>query len=181
MILILGQSTLAKELQTLMPTAIIIGRPDYDFSIQTDCDLAIANHNPSVVINTHAVNESHNAWDILTVNYTSIVYLTLGFYKKMSSGHIINISSTSTYWPSHPGIDSGRLCYNISKESLSAFGRHFNRAIVDNKDKPMISTIELGKFDTKFNNFAGGMSVDRVANVVKDCIAHPVTSISIIK
>jgi hypothetical protein len=64
---------------------------------------------------------------------------------------------------------------------LSAFGRHFNRATVDNKDKPVISTIELGKFDSKFNNFSGGMTVNHVATVVKDCIDCPVTSISVIK
>lgn len=181
MILILGQSTLANELQTLMPTATVIGRPKYDFSVQADCNRAIADYNPTVVINTHALNQTHNAWDILTVNYTSIVYLTMGFYEKMNAGHIINISSTCTYWASYPGIDTGRLCYNISKESLSAFGRHFNRATVDHKDKPVISTIELGKFDSKFNNFSGGMTVNHVATVVKDCIERPVTSISIIK
>lgn len=181
MILIVGQSTLAKELQQLIPTAVVVGRPEYDFSVKADCDRLVADYTPSVIINTYAVNESHNTWDILTINYTSIVYLTLGFYEKMGPGHIINISSTSTYWPSYPGINSGRLCYNISKESLSAFGRHFNRATIDNKNKPMISTIELGKFDSKFNNFSGGMTVDRVANIVKDCIDNPVTSISVIK
>ena len=181
MILIIGKSTLAGELSTLLPNAVVVGRPEYDLLTQKSCDQLIDQYTPSLVINTHAVNENHSAWDILTVNYTSIVYLTLGFYEKMGAGHIINISSTSTYWPSHPGINSGRLCYNISKESLSAFGKHINRAIIDQKDKPIISTIELGKFNSKFNKFSGGMSLSKVANIVKSCIDNPVTAMSIIK
>jgi short-subunit dehydrogenase len=181
MILIIGKSALAIELATLLSGVVVVGRPEYDLSTQESCDQLIAQYTPNLVINTHAVNESHSAWDILTVNYTSTVYLTLGFYEKMGPGHIINISSTSTYWPSYPGITSGRLCYNISKESLSAFGKHVNRAVVDQKNKPIISTIELGKFNSKFNNFSGGMSLSKVANIVKSCIDNPVTAISIIK
>jgi hypothetical protein len=181
MILIIGKSALANELSQCMPDATLVGRPEYDLLTQASCDQIINQFNPTLLINTHAVNENHNPWDIITVNYTSIVYLTLGFYKKMQSGHIINISSTSTYWPSYPDIKTGRLCYNISKESLSAFGRHFNRHSVDHKNKPMVSTIELGKFNSKFNNFSGGMSINKAASVVKSCIDNPVTSISIIK
>lgn len=180
MILILGKSNLAQAIQNLVP-ATIVGRPQYDFSLQKDCDRVIQDHNPTVVINTHALNENNNAWDILTVNYTSMVYLTLGFYEKLGQGHIINISSTSSYWPSYPGIDTGRLCYNISKESLSAFGKHFNRACVDYQGKSIISTIELGKFNSKFNNFGGGMTLQKVAELVKRCIDSPVTALSVIK
>lgn len=181
MILILGQSTLAKELQILLPTAQIVGKPDYDFSVQQDCDRVLSQYEPTVVINTHALNQHNDPWQILTVNYTSVVYLTLGWYDKMHQGHIINISSTSTYWPSYPGIDTGRLCYNVSKESLSMFGRHFNRAIVDHDHKPTVTTIELGKFNSKFNDFSGGMSVSKAAGMVKNCIDNPVTSMSVIK
>lgn len=180
MILILGHSNLANAIQDLVP-ATVVGRPQYDFSLQEDCDRVIQDYDPTVVVNTHALNQTHNTWDILTVNYTSIVYLTLGFYKKMGPGHIINIGSTSSYWCSYPGIDTGRLCYNLSKESLSAFGKHFNRTCVDHQDKSIISTIELGKFNSKFNNFSGGMSLEKVAHVVKNCIDYPVASLSIIK
>jgi hypothetical protein len=180
MILILGHSDLADAVQKLIP-ATVVGKPIYDFSVQKDCDRVIQDYRPTVVVNTHAVNQNNNAWDILTVNYTSIVYLTLGFYEKMGQGHIINISSTSNYWCSYPGIEAGRLCYNISKESLSAFGKHFNRACVDHQNKSIISTIELGKFNSKFNNYSGGMPLEKVAQLVKSCIDNPVTSLSIIK
>lgn len=180
MILILGHSDLAKAVQKLIP-ATVVGRPEYDFSLRNDCDRVIQDYDPTVVINTHALNQQQSAWDILTVNYTSTVYLTLGFYEKMGPGQIINISSTSVYWCSYPGIDTGRLCYNISKESLSLFGKHFNRACVDHQDKSIISTIELGKFNSKFNNFGGGMTLEKAAQLVKNCIDNPVTSTSLIK
>jgi NAD(P)-dependent dehydrogenase (short-subunit alcohol dehydrogenase family) len=179
--LIVGKSNLATEIAKTLPNVVIVGRPEYDLSSQESCDELLSQYTPNLVINTQALNESHNSWDILTVNYVSVVYLTLGFYEKMNSGHIINISSTSTYWVSYPEITLGRLCYNISKESLSAFGRHINRATVDRLQKPTISTIELGKFNSKFNGFSGGMTLSKAANIVKSCILEPVASVSVIR
>lgn len=182
MILLLGKSDLAHAIQQqLSEPTIIIGRPEYDFSLQEDCDLAVDNHDPTVVVNTVAVNEHSDPWQVLTTNFVSAAYLTLAFYNKMLHGQIINISSTSTYWVSYPGISTGRLCYNISKESLSQFGRHFNRKVVDDSRPVTVSTVELGSFPSRFNGHRGNMTLEKAASVVCDCIRNPRTAVSIIK
>lgn len=181
MILIIGHSDLGRALAKQLPNTITVGKPEYNLLVKEDCDRLVADYNPDVVVNTVALNQTHSEWDILTVNYVSIAYVTMKLYEKMSAGHIINISSTSTYWPSYPGIDNGRLAYNISKESLSNFGKHFNRKIVDDNRPVTVSNIELGKFNSKFNNYAGGMTVERAADIVAGCINNPVTQISVIR
>lgn len=179
MILILGHSTLAQQLQTIMPDAVVVGRPEYDLSVQTDCDRLIADYNPHVVINTQGVFDSDNPWEILQTNYVGVVYLTLGFYNKMTQGQIINISSAAALWVSYPNIDQSRLCYNISKEAVSNFGRHFNRAIIDQSKPVAITTIEIGKFNSRINNYSGGMSIERAGDIVKQCIDNPMVSVTV--
>ena len=99
----------------------------------------------------------------------------------MTQGQIINISSSAALWVSYPDIDQSRLCYNISKEAVSNFGRHFNRAVVE-QDKPVaITTIEIGKFKSKMNNYSGGMSVERAGEIVKQCIDNPVVTVTVPK
>ena len=181
MILILGNSDLGSAIQKLIPTAIILGRPKIDIRSQEDCDLIVNTYDPTVVINTIGILQNSNPWDILLTNYVAGVYLTLEFYEKMQFGQIINISSASTYWPSYPGIDKDRLCYNISKEALSQFGRHFNRKIVDDNKLVTVTTIEIGKFNSKFNNNSGGMEIDKAAKIVKQVIDNPVAQISVLK
>jgi len=181
MILILGKGTLATALHNKLPSSLLVGRPDFDFQNQKDCDRLVEQYMPTVLINTAAVNRQHDPWSILTTNYTSAVYFTLKFYEKMSQGQIINISSASALWPSFPGIDSGRLCYNISKESLSVFGRHFNRKIIDDEKSVVITTVELGKFPSKFNNFQDGMSVDSAVSIIESVIKKRSQQITVVK
>lgn len=178
--IILGNSNLGAAIQSRCPEFEIIGRPEYDLASKHDCDRVVIDHTPDIVINTVALNESHDAWEILSTNYVSSVYLTLSWLKKMSRGHIINISSASSYWTSWPDISDGRLSYNISKEALSLFGKHVNRKIVDSSDV-IISTVELGSFSSKFNGYTGKMSLERAADIVCSCVHHPLTSISCIK
>jgi NAD(P)-dependent dehydrogenase (short-subunit alcohol dehydrogenase family) len=181
MILILGKSTLAQQLQTIMPEAVVVGRPEYNLANKTDCDRLITDYDPTVVINTQGALDSDNTWDILQTNYVGVVYLTLGFYNKMAQGQIINISSACTLWTSYPDINQTRLCYNISKEAVSNFGRHFNRCIVDQAKPVAITTIEIGKFNSRINNYSGGMSIERAGNIVKQCIDNPVVSVTVPK
>jgi len=181
MILILGKGGLATAINQLLPTAICVGRPEYDFSKQQDCDRLLDNFQPDVVINTAALNEDQNTWSVLTVNYVASTYLTLGFYESMSKGNIINVSSASTLWVSYPGVKTGRLIYNISKEGLSNFGRHFNRKIVDDAKEVYVSTIEIGKFSSKFNNYEPGMDIVKAAEHVISLIKNPVQQITVAK
>jgi NAD(P)-dependent dehydrogenase (short-subunit alcohol dehydrogenase family) len=182
MILLLGKSDLAHAIQRqLSNPVVIVGRPEYNLLEQSSCDQLVSAYNPTVVVNTAAANEHQDPWTVLTTNFVSVAYLTLAFYNKMQQGQIINISSTSTYWVSYPGISSGRLCYNLSKESLSQFGRHFNRKIVDDNKSVMVSTVELGSFPSRFNGHKGNMTIEKAASVVCECICNPRTAVSIIK
>ena len=173
MILILGKGDLAQAINSKLPDSICVGKPEFDFSQQYDCDRVINMYTPKVVINTVGVNQHQDLWNILTVNYTSAVYLTVGFYDKMPSGQIINISSASALWASYPDIDTGRFIYNISKENLSTFGRHFNRKIVDDNKNVIVTTAEIGKFPSKFNNYKPGTNIGIVADVIIDLIYKP--------
>jgi NAD(P)-dependent dehydrogenase (short-subunit alcohol dehydrogenase family) len=131
-----------------------------------------------VVVNTVALNADHNVWDIMTVNTTSMMYLTMLWYNKSSVRHIINVSSTSTYWVSYPGIEDGRFAYNFSKWCVSHFGRELNRKIMDDP-QAVISTVELGSFASKFNSHAiGRMNLQQAADTVLSVINNPVTAVS---
>ena len=181
MILILGKGDLAQALKSKLSDVELAGRPEFDFGIKNDCDKLVATYRPNIVINTVALNQDHDTWNIMSVNYVSMMYLTMAFYNIGSVKHIINISSTSTYWVSYPGITDGRLCYNLSKQAVSQFGREFNRKIVD-QNSTTVSTIELGKFASKFNyDSTGGMSLEQAACTVISCVNNPVTNISKIR
>jgi short-subunit dehydrogenase len=182
MILILGNGSLAQSLEKILSDTKIVGRPEYDFSKQQDCDKLVETYSPDVIINTVGII-TENYWETLNTNYVSSVYLTVKFYEKLDCVHIINISSASAFWPSYPGIDNKRFCYNISKEALTSFGRFMNRKIIDDKYKQItVTTIEPGSFSSKLNNFTTGrLTADRVAELIKHVISNPVEQVSLIK
>lgn len=180
MMLILGKSLLAEELAKLYPDAEVVGRPEYDFSCQADCDRLIAAYAPNILINTVGVM-STDTWHTLTTNFVSAVYVSLGFYEKIRNLHVINISSASTYWVSYPEIDTARLCYNLSKENLSNFSRHMTRKTIDDPDF-LISIVEPGRFGSKINDFAPDrVSVDAVVAAIQQVIEQRITHIALVK
>lgn len=180
MILILGKGTLSQELEKVFPNSVIVGKPEYDLSKKDDCDRLIQQYTPTVLINTVGVL-SDDVWKTLVTNYVSSVYISVGFYEKIKTLHIVNVSSASTYWPSHPGINSSRMCYNISKESLTNFGKHMARKTIDEPEF-IISTVEPGSFPSQMNEFAPGkLSSIEVANIIKHTVDAQITHVSIIK
>jgi hypothetical protein len=181
MILILGKSTIAKKLESALPDTVVVGKPEYDFSSRYECKRIVKDFTPDVVINTFALGpQVDDAWDQLTVNFTSMVYITDLFYKKLQGAHIINFSSTGSYWSSYPGIKDNKFFYNLSKNCLSKFGKLYNRKIV-HEARNVVSTFEVGKFNSKMNNWSGGMPIERVVDVVKDCIDKRYTQIAVIR
>ena len=88
---------------------------DKDF-LQTLVD----KYNPSVVLNCAGVYEKE-FYETFETNFISVSFLTMEFYKKMESGHIINICSSAANSSGWPGIDYDRLTYNVSKSSLKKF------------------------------------------------------------
>ncbi len=181
MILILGKSTIAHALKEALPDCTVVGKPEYDFSSRYECHRLVRDFTPEVVINTFAINPKiDDAWEHLTVNFTSIVYITDLFYNKLQGAQLINFSSARTYWSSYPGIADGDFYYNLSKTALSEFGKLYNRKIADNV-RNTVTTFEVGKFNSKMNNFSGGMTVERVVDTVKDCIQQRYTQIALLR
>ena len=181
MILILGKSTISQALKESLPDCAVVGKPECDFSSRYECHRLVKDFTPDIVINTYAMSPKlDDAWEHLTVNFTSVVYITELFYNKLENAHIINFSSARTYWSSYPGIADGDFYYNLSKTALSEFGKLYNRKVSDDP-RNTVTTFEVGKFNSKMNNFSGGMTVERVVDTVKDCIQQRYTQIALLR
>jgi len=141
-ILIVGNSTLARAVQPLLfsHNVSIVGRQDYDLSLQADCDLLVKHHahKTDCVVFTQAVMDK-DIWNSITVNYTSVVYLITKFYEHMNKGQIIAVSSCSSNWQSWPGIDMHRMLYGSAKASLTQFCANLNRKNVPDQAEKEIS------------------------------------------
>jgi NAD(P)-dependent dehydrogenase (short-subunit alcohol dehydrogenase family) len=180
MILITGKGTLAQSIANRFDDTFVVGKPEYDFSQQCDCDRLLHDYpSPDIIINTFAVYDK-GCWETLTTNYVAPVYLTTQYYNRLTKGHIINISSTSSWWPSYPGIKPERLYYGLSKLNLSEFGQNFNRAIVDSNNQVIVSTIEPGKFKSPMSNYAG-MDVEQITDLVEFVINNKIHQLSLAK
>jgi short-subunit dehydrogenase len=180
MILITGKSDLATAIANKLTDCIIVGRPEYDFSKKEDCDKLLRDFpKPDVVINTFGVI-TDDCWTSITVNYLSPLYITSQYYNLLNKGHIINISSASSWWPTYPGIEDERLYYGIAKRSLSEFGQQFNRAKVDDLTDVCVTTIEPGKFISKMSKNQG-IDIDKVVSTIEYVILTRAHHVSLIK
>lgn len=152
--LVIGKGHLAKSLKEKWPDLQLVGRPEFDLSDQTGCDKLFDQYpNPSLLINTIGCI-SENVWQNFVVNFVAPAYLTTK-YIQVPNCHIINISSSSAWWPSFPGLDFKNFSYKIAKESLSQFGRHINRIIVNDQNGVVVSTIEPGRFISPMSGYTG--------------------------
>ena len=102
-------------------------------------------YNPSVVLNCAGVYEK-GFYETFESNFLSASFLTLEFYKKMESGHIINICSSSANSSGWPGIDYDRLTYNVSKSSLKKFS---NMLQSSKNNSVKVTTLEPAQINTK--------------------------------
>ena len=102
-------------------------------------------YTPSVVLNSAGVFEK-GFYETFESNFLSASFLTLEFYKKMKSGHIINICSSSANSSGWPGIDYDRLTYNVSKSSLKKFS---NMLQLSKNNSVKVTTLEPGQINTK--------------------------------
>ena len=180
MMLIIGKSTLAEGIVRRFTNCTVVGRPDYDFSQQQDCDRLINTFpKPDVIINTIGTM-TDDFWESSIVNYVAPSYLTMRYYDQLEVGHIINVSSTSSWWPSYPDIPRNRFYYGSSKFNLSEFGRQFNRAIVNDTKKITVSTVEPGKFCSKMSSYTG-MDIGQVVDLIDQVIKNKTTFASLVK
>ena len=113
---------------------------DKDF-LQTLVD----KYNPSVVLNCAGVYEKE-FYETFETNFISVSFLTMEFYKKMESGHIINICSSAANSSGWPGIDYDRLTYNVSKSSLKKFS---NMLQFSKNNSVKVTTLEPAQINTK--------------------------------
>lgn len=120
-VLALGKSTLARELGLEC-----VGKPEYDFAVQADCDRCVEEHTADCVVITHGVL-CDDLWQSMTVNFTSAAYLLDRYYTSMSKGQIILVGSASVNWQSWPGIDTERMYYSASKYALYNIAKQYNR------------------------------------------------------
>ena len=167
-LLIVGASTLAYSLADIYPHATIIGRKDYDLAVKEDCDQLLQDYLPDRVVLTHGV-VAGDLWNMLTVNYTSAVYLMAGFYDRMSKGQIIVVGSATTAWQSWPGISMERLFYNSAKTGVSDFVDFLNRKnLPADSEKPV--SVQLYE-PNSFNSHMAPNSTTECATVAKE-LAH---------
>jgi short-subunit dehydrogenase len=98
--------------------------------------------NPQVVINNAGMAAEENAHvDTYMLNLVAVVDLNRGFANKMSSGHIINISSVSAAIGLTYNVHDKEIDYIISKKALSEFTQLFQNA---QKKNLKICSIEPG-------------------------------------
>jgi hypothetical protein len=182
MILIIGKSSLANVLVERFGTdqCTVVGRPEYDFSQQADCDRLLENYPaPKIIINTVG-GITDDYWNNMIINFVSPGYITLKYADTLTSGHIINIGSASAWWPSWPELPFKRLTYNVSKENLARFNVHVNRIRCDNNKDLNISIVEPGRFQGKMSNWQG-MPINDVVDCIDYVIKTKVQQVSVVK
>ena len=77
------------------------------------------------------------------------------FYKNMSCGQIIVVSSATVNWQSWPGIELPRLIYSTAKTALSNFCMYMNRKNIPGQEEKPIS---IQVYEP--NNFVSRMGID---------------------
>jgi short-subunit dehydrogenase len=128
-----------------MYEVIPISREQGDLRDKDFLRTLVDKYNPSVVLNCAGVFEK-GFYETFESNFLSASFLTLEFYKKMESGHIINICSSSANSSGWPGIDYDRLTYNVSKSSLKKFS---NMLQSSKNNSVKVTTLEPGQINTK--------------------------------
>ncbi len=124
---------------------VSISREQGDLRDKDFLQTLVDKYNPSVVLNCAGVYEK-GFYETLESNFLSASFLTLEFYKKMKSGHIINICSSAANSSGWKGIDYDRLTYNISKLSLKKFS---NMLQSSKNNSVKVTTLEPAQINTK--------------------------------
>ena len=179
-ILIVGNSTLGHAVKPLchLHTVHIVGRQEYDLAHLKDCEQLVNDyaHDIDCVVFTQGTLDD-NIWNNVTVNYTSMIYLIAEFYKNMSKGQIIAVSSATVNWTCWPGIPMERLVYACNKTGVSEFCKNLNRKNVpDKEEKPVsIQVYEPNSFDSKMG--ISNQSITDVAKELHTLIENPRISV----
>lgn len=177
---LIGHSTLSRELATRLSDAVIVGRPQYDLSDQVNCDQLIKDHAMAHTVIYTAAVQSDRIWDSSIVNFVTPMYLSLRWLEQNPAVHVILISSASAWWPSYPGLSTDRFVYKFSKRCISEFVQHVNRCRIDSTDTAVISVIEPGSFQSPMSGWQG-MSCATVAQQVMHVIQTRAQHVTLLK
>tara|TARA_B100000029_G_scaffold75738_1_gene67415 strand:+ start:1401 stop:1991 length:591 start_codon:yes stop_codon:yes gene_type:complete len=128
-----------------MYDVISISREQGDLRDKEFLQTLVDKYSPSVVLNCAGVYEKE-FYETFESNFLSVSFLTMEFYKKMESGHIINICSSSANSSGWPGIEYDRLTYNVSKSSLKKFS---NMLQSSKNNSVKVTTLEPAQINTK--------------------------------
>ena len=128
-----------------MYDVIPISREQGDLRDKEFLQTIVDKYSPSVVLNCAGVYEKE-FYETFESNFLSVSFLTMEFYKKMESGHIINICSSSANSSGWPGIEYDRLTYNVSKSSLKKFS---NMLQSSKNNSVKVTTLEPAQINTK--------------------------------
>lgn len=156
-IVIVGTSDIARALADLCTEhdVKIVGRPKYNLTDKKACDRLVRDYNHyDCVVLTQGTRDD-DLWNSFTVNATSAIYLISEFYKNMSRGQIIVVSSATVNWQSWPGIELPRLIYSTAKTALSNFCMYMNRKNIPGQEEKPIS---IQVYEP--NNFVSRMGID---------------------
>jgi short-subunit dehydrogenase len=133
------------EYFSMIYEVITISRDEGDLRDKNFLKTLVDKYNPSVVINCAGVYQK-DFYETFESNFLSASFLTLGFYKKMKRGHIINICSSAANSSGWKGIDYDRITYNVSKFSL----KKFSNMLQSSKNKSVkVTTLEPAQINTK--------------------------------
>jgi len=124
---------------------VSISREQGDLRDKDFLQTLVDKYNPSVVLNCAGVYKKE-FYETFETNFLSVSFLTMEFYKKMESGHIINICSSSANSSGWPGIEYDRLTYNVSKSSLKKFS---NMLQSSKNNSVKVTTLEPAQINTK--------------------------------
>jgi len=117
--------------------------------------MLVNKYTPQVFINNAGVNGSVPVNELLNTNVASAGFLLVSFYKKMSSGYIINISSWAANISGGPKSGIGELCYKASK----LFIKNLSNNLSNYREKPvMITSLEPQVVDTNMISSGGPAS-----------------------
>ena len=127
---------------------IPISRKNGDLRSKDFLNEIINNYSPSIVINCAGVYDV-NFYETFEVNFIASSYLTFEFYKKMKSGHIINICSSGANSTGWRDMDYNRIFYNVSKKSLKNFS---NMLQISKNQSVKVTSIEPAQINTKMGD-----------------------------
>ncbi len=151
MIIIGSEGGVGKECENYFSETydiVPISRIDGDLRDKKFLNKIINNHTPSIVINCAGVYDVE-FYETLEVNFLSASYLTFEFYKKMKTGHIINICSSGANSTGWRDMDYERIFYNVSKKSLKNFS---NMLQTSKRNSVKVTSIEPAQINTKMGD-----------------------------